>query len=274
MPSLPSKAKVPGALARKRPALPEIGIAPVMWPALGFVLVFVVWEAVVRFSKLPEFILPSPIVVLKMVYEQRALLWEHSLVTLGEILAGFFLSIVVGFPIAVMIAFSRTLERMLYPLLVVSQAVPKVAVAPLFLIWFGFGQTLNALLALLVAVFPVIINSALGLTEINPDLVRLGRVMGGNSWRIFWKIRFQTALPSIFAGLKLSITLATIGAVVGELVAGQSGLGYLSQFAASQLQTIRTFACIAVLSFWGVVLFYCVVFIERLAIQWKPRATS
>lgn len=247
-------------------------LSSVGWPLLGFMLVFAIWELVVQFSRLPSFILPGPVAVLIEIFNQRALLWEHSLVTLTEILIGFFLSIVVGFPIAIAIAFSRTLERMLYPLLVVSQAVPKVAVAPLFLIWFGFGQTLNALLALLVAVFPVIINSALGLTEINPDLVRLGRVMGGNAWRVFWRVRFPTALPSIFAGLKLSITLATIGAVVGELVAGQSGLGYLAQFAAGQLQTTRTFACIAVLSFWGVVLFYGVVVIESLAIRWKPQA--
>lgn len=250
----------------------EGGLSSIGWPVLGFILVFAIWEIVVRVSKLPDFILPGPVAVLIEVYDSGALLWEHSLVTLTEIIIGFLLSIVVGFPIAIAIAFSRVLERMLYPLLVVSQAIPKVAVAPLFLIWFGFGPTLNALLALLVAVFPVIINSALGLTEINPDLVRLGRVMGGNAWRVFWKIRFPTALPSIFAGLKLSITLATIGAVVGELVAGQSGLGYLSQFAAGQLQTTRTFACIAVLSFWGVVLFYGVVGIEFLAIRRKPHA--
>jgi NitT/TauT family transport system permease protein len=248
-------------------------VAEVGWAIAGFLLAFVIWEAVVRFANLPDFILPGPGVVIREIIQYRALLWEHSLVTLNEILIGFALSIVIGFPIAIGIAFSRILERTLYPLLIVSQAVPKVAVAPLFLIWFGFGPTGNAFLALLVAVFPVIINSALGLTEINRDFVRLGRVMGGNPWRIFWKIRFQTALPSIFAGLKLSITFATIGAVVGELVAGQRGLGYLSQFAASQLQTTRTFACIAVLALLGVILFYAIVFIERLMVSWKPRET-
>jgi NitT/TauT family transport system permease protein len=149
-----------------------------------------------------------------------------------------------------------------------------VAIAPLFLIWFGFGGRTNAILALSTAVFPVVINTALGLTEINRDLIRLGRVMGGSPLRVFWYIRLPAALPSIFAGLKVSITLATIGAIVGELVAGQEGLGYLAQYAAGQLKTNYTFACIVVLSLLGVALFYLMVYIEGAVIRWRPPRLS
>ena len=129
-------------------------------------------------------------------------------------------------------------------------------------------------MALLTAIFPVVINTALGLTEINRDLVKLGRVMGGSPLRVFWYIRLPAALPSIFAGLKVSITLATIGAIVGELVAGQEGLGYLAQFSAGQLKTNYTFACIVVLSLLGVVLFYIMVWLEALIVRWRPPANS
>jgi NitT/TauT family transport system permease protein len=244
------------------------------WSLAGFAVIIVAWQAIVMIGKLPEVLLPGPLAVLGEIVSIHDALIKNGFVTLREILIGFGLAIVVGFPIAVGIAFSRPLERILYPVLVVSNAIPKVAIAPLFLIWFGFGGRTNAILALSTAVFPVVINTALGLTEINRDLIRLGRVMGGSPLRVFWYIRLPAALPSIFAGLKVSITLATIGAIVGELVAGQEGLGYLAQYAAGQLKTNYTFACIVVLSLLGVALFYLMVYIEGAVIRWRPPRLS
>ena len=255
------------------PALPGAwagAASRIGWGLLGFLLLLLGWQVLVTYSGLPEVVLPSPSAVVVEIAQKDPMLIGQGLVTLQEILIGLGLSIVIGFPLAICIAFSRILSRLLYPLLIVSQAVPKVAVAPLFLIWFGFSAMSNALLALLIAVFPIVINTTLGLSEINPELVQLGRIMGGNGPRVFWKIRFPAALPSIFAGLKLSMTLATIGAIVGELVAGQRGLGYLSQFAAGQLDTVLTFACIVAMSLLGLALFYAVVLLEFVTIRWRP----
>ncbi len=247
-------------------ASPELFLQ-VVWALVATGVVVGLWQLVVVVANAPEVILPSPMVVAKVIASNFALLWRHTLVTLREILLGYGIAVVVGVLVAVALVSSRVLERIVYPLLIMTQAVPKVAIAPLFLIWFGYGLKPNVLMAAVVAVFPIIINTALGLAEINPNYLRLGRVMGSNSWRLFWRIRFPEALPSILAGLKLAITFATIGAVVGELIAGQEGLGYLTQFASGQLNTPLTFAALVVLSVLGVVLFYAVWALERAVIR-------
>jgi NitT/TauT family transport system permease protein len=239
---------------------------PSFWGLAGFLLALAGWQALVSFGGYPEILLPSPLAVARDMINQYALVLQHSAVTLRQIVYGFLLSVGIGVPIAFAIAFSRPLSKLLMPLLVVSNSIPKVAIAPLFLIWFGFGQMTNVILAILVAIFPIVINTTLGLTHLDPDLVRLGRIMGGNRFRIFWHIRLPAALPSIFAGLKVGITLATIGVVVGEMIAGQEGIGYLSQYAASQLLTVMTFSCIVAMSMLGVALFYAVVLAEYLIV--------
>jgi NitT/TauT family transport system permease protein len=164
-------------------------------------------------------------------------------------------------------AWSPIVEALFYPVLVVSQAVPKIAVAPLFLVWLGFGMATNAVLALLVAVFPVIVNTLLGLTSLDANYIKLGRIMGANSWRLFVRIRLPAALPSIFAGLKVAMTLATIGAIVGELISGQRGLGGVVQTAAGQAETTLAFAAVAALSLLGIVLFYAVALAEKIVVR-------
>lgn len=255
-----------GAAQGKRPAFSGLRM-PNLWGPAGFAIVLAGWQAIVTFGGYPEIVLPSPLAVARDMVEQRGLLFQHSLITLYQIIYGFLLSVAIGMPIAFAIAFSKPLSKLLMPILVVSNSIPKVAIAPLFLIWFGFGEMTNIILAILVAIFPIVINSALGLTHLDPDLVRLGRIMGGNAFRIFWHIRLPAALPSIFAGLKLGITLATIGVVVGEMIAGQAGIGYLSQYAASQLLTVMTFSCIVSMSILGVALFYAVVLAEHLLVS-------
>ena len=235
-----------------------------LWSVAGFALLVVLWQAVASFGNYSEILLPSPLAVAQDMLQERAILMKHTFVTLQEIVEGFALSMLVGLPIAFAIAFSAPLSKLLMPVLVVMNSVPKVAVAPLFLIWLGFGQTMNVILAVLVAVFPIVINAALGLAHLDGDLVRLGRMMGGNGWRIFYHIRLPAALPSIFAGLKVGMTLATIGVVVGEMIAGQEGIGYLCQYAASQLHTVMTFSCIVAMSLLGVALFYTVALFEYL----------
>lgn len=242
----------------------------IVWPVLGFLALIAIWEIIVLVAGIARDILPAPATVAGDLASQWPLLAHNALATLKEILLGFALAVLIGVPIAMGVAFSRTLERLLYPLIVVSQAIPKIVVAPLLILWFGFGMTSNLLVAMLVAVFPIIVNTALGLTEIDPDVLRLAKVMGGSSSRTFRKIRLPAALPSTFAGLKMAITFATLGAVAGELVAGQSGLGYVVNFASGNDNAGLSFASIIVLSVIGVALFYLVVLAERLTIRWRP----
>jgi NitT/TauT family transport system permease protein len=266
----PAVTGVPGRTQTR--ATPRMRI-PSLWGLAGFTLVLAGWQALVTLGDYPEILLPSPVAVATDMVSQYLLYLQHSAITLRQIAYGFLLSVAIGMPLAFAIAFSRPLAKLMMPILVVSNSIPKVAIAPLFLIWFGFGQTTNVVLAILVAIFPIIINTTLGLNHLDPDLVRLGRIMGGNRVRIFWYIRLPAALPSIFAGLKLGITLATIGVVVGEMIAGQEGIGYLSQYAASQLLTVMTFSCIVAMSLLGVGLFYALVLLEFLVIgTTRPRA--
>lgn len=243
-----------------------------LWTLAGFALALIAWQALVSFGNYAEVVLPGPWAVLREMIKQRDLLLTHSIVTLREICIGFAVAVLIGMPLGAAVAFSKSLSRLLMPLLVVSNSVPKVAIAPLFLIWFGFGQLTNIVLAVLVAIFPIVINTTLGLTHIEADLIRLGRVMGGSPMRIFWQIRVPAALPSIFAGLKLAITLATIGVIVGEMIAGQAGLGYLAQYASGQLLTVMAFASIVVMSALGVVLFYAIAWLEVIVVGPNRRA--
>ena len=159
-------------------------------------------------------------------------------------------------------------EKLTYPLLVATQAVPKVAVAPLFLVWFGFGEAPKIATAALIAIFPVIVDTAVGLRAIDPDMVRLAKSMRAGPLKTFWKVRLPIALPNIFAGLKMAMTFSVIGAVVGEFVAGTTGLGYLIQAATGTMQTTVAFASIVLLSIIGIVLFVIVEVFERIFVSW------
>lgn len=233
----------------------------------GFAIVLLAWQISAQFSGLPETIYPKPTTVWNEIIAQWGLLVEHSYVTLKEILWGFGLAILIGVPLAIAMTFIRALDNLFLPVLVVMNSVPKVAIAPLLVLWLGYGTQTNVFLSVLVAVFPIIINTVVGLKTIDDELIKLGKVMGGNAMRIFFRIRLNSALPSIFAGLKLGITLATIGAIFGEMIAGQKGVGYLAQYAASQLLTPLAFACIVAMSVLGVVLFYLVVLLENIVVK-------
>ena len=239
---------------------------------VGFVisifLALVAWQLVVVIVGMEEFILPSPVAVGSEIWTFRSVLFEHGLVTLREILIGFGLALAVGIPLGTAISFSPLLKSLIYPLFISSNAIPKVALAPLLVIWFGFGGVTNALVAFSVAVFPVVINVSTGLQMIDEDMIKLGKVMDGSSWRIFRIIRVPVALPTWFAGFKLAMTNSTVGAVVGEFVASSAGLGYISQQAAGTLNTPLAFAALVVLSVLGIVLFVLVELVERLLVRW------
>src|SRR5215471_2600707 len=241
-------------------------ISGILYP-IGVVLgVLAVWEVGARMLGVPAFLLPPPSAIGVSFIANASLLLFHGWITTAEILLGFVLSIVVGIPLALAIFLWPAFSRSILPLLVSSQAMPKVAVAPLFLVWFGFGLLPKVLIAFLIAFFPVVISTAVGLASIEPEKIYLARSMGFGATATFFKFRLPNALPAIFGGLKISITLAVVGAVVGEFVGGDAGLGYLLMVANGSMDTRLLFAGIVALTVLGVVLFLLVELAERLAI--------
>ena len=255
----------PGA-ARRR--IPEWVSAP-FYPIASLLVLVGVWDLSVRFLNLPAYLIPAPAAVWHVLVDRFAFLMMHAWVTTIETVLGFVLSIAVGIPIALAIVWSRIVEQTVYPVLVLSQAVPKVALAPLLLVWVGFGMDMKVVVAVLIAFFPIVISAVVGLRSVPAEMIDLGRSMGLGAAKMFFKIRLPYALPSLFGGLKVAITLAVVGAVVGEFVGADRGLGYLILLASGQLQMDIMFAAIVVLVVIGVALFAMVQQAERWALPWQ-----
>jgi NitT/TauT family transport system permease protein len=176
--------------------------------------------------------------------------------------------VVFGIVAAAVIVVIPKLRDILMPLLLVAQLVPKVAIAPLLLIWFGYGLIPNVVVAFVVAFFPIVVNGASGLAAVQPELLDLGRSLQASRWQTFWKFRIPTALPEVFSGMKIAVTLAIIGAIIGEFVGGNRGLGYLIIVANQELDTPLAFAAIFLLSVMGIILYGLVETLERVLIPW------
>ncbi|MCL4459635.1 MAG: ABC transporter permease [Chloroflexi bacterium] len=243
-------------------------IVNLSYPVWAMVGILVIWQIGVMVFGVPEYLLPAPSRIVVRVITEGGYLFRHTLVSIREILLGFALSIAVGIPTAVIIVYSRPLERTIYPVLVSFQTVPKVAVAPLFIIWFGFGILPKILVAFLIAFFPIVIDTVVGLRSVEPEMLYLVRSMGANPLETFFKIRFPNALPNIFAGLKVAITLAVVGAIVGEFVGADAGLGYVLVVANGYLDTVMVFATIAILALVGIILFEIIDILEKAVLPW------
>ena len=237
-------------------------------PILLIALLLVLWEVVILVFRIPPYLIPAPLDVVKQLVNEWPRLWRETVVTTYATLGGFALSIAFGIPMALLIAYSRTVESFVYPLLVFSQSVPKVAIAPLFVVWFGFGIIPKVIAAFLLAFFPVVVSTVVGFKSVERDMLDLARSMKASRLETFLRISLPQALPSIFAGLKVSVTLAVVGAVVGEFVGSNSGIGYLLQIANGNFDLPLMFAALTVLSLVGVILFAAVDLVERLMIPW------
>lgn len=237
-------------------------------PLLTLVGLFVLWEVLVRVLDVQEFILPPPSAIAREVDAQASIMASATLVTLEEVLLGFILCLLIGMPIAVLIVYSRIIRNILYPLLVAAQATPRIAIAPLMVLWFGLGTQGKVIMAFSIAVFPLIINTVVGLESVDRDTMYVVRSMGANPLQTFVRVRFPAALPSIYAGLKIAVTLAVIGAIVAEFVGSQDGLGYLVIVGQGTLNTRLIFASVLLMAFMGIVLFYAIEVIERFTIHW------
>src|SRR5215467_132128 len=236
--------------------------------ALIVVVLLGVWEGYVRLWAVPKWLLPAPSVIAMPLVISWGLLLDHTLVTFVEVVIGFGLSLFGGVLLACGIAASRTLERALYPFVIASQMAPIIVIAPLLLIWVGYGLAPKVIVVALTAFFPIVVNMVDGLRSVDPDAVNLLRTMGANRWQIFVKVQVPTSLPFLFSGLRVAMAVSVIGAVIGEWVGSSQGLGYLMIRSKPQFLTERVFAAIVMLSVMGVALFVLVGVVEKLAIPW------
>jgi NitT/TauT family transport system permease protein len=235
---------------------------------LVFAVLFLLWEFAVHLFGIKEYLLPPPSKVWTEFLKRYTIVMPSAWVTLQEIVAGYLLAIVVSIPLALAVAYSRFMEQAVYPVIVFLQIIPKIAIAPLFIIWFGFGFTPKLLLVFLLSFFPIVVSSLAGFKSADRDVMDFARTTGASSWRLFFKIRLPQALPQIFTGLKVGAALAATAAVVAEFVASDKGLGYLLLQYNGNIDTPMVFATIVLLSLLGLAVYYVVEIIERLAIPW------
>ena len=242
-------------------------------PALIIVLgILVVWEAYVRIFDVQTWLLPAPSAIGVALIEDAGLLRRHTGVTLSEIMVGFALALASGVLLAAAIGISRTLERALYPFIIASQTIPIIVIAPMLLIWVGYGLAPKVIVVALISFFPIVVNMVDGLKSVDRDMVNLMRTLGANRRQIFFKVQVPTSLPYLFSGMRVAIAVSVIGAVIGEWVGSSEGLGYLMLRSKPQFLTERVFASIVILSVMGIALFASVGIIQRLAIPWQRAA--
>jgi len=243
-------------------------VAAKLIPLAGIVAFLAVWQAVVTFFKVPAYLLPAPTEIFRVFVDELPKLAYHGWVTAYEMLLGYALAVVVAIPLAIAITSSSRFDRFVMPQMLFLQVVPKVAIAPLFLVWFGVGTTPKVLVAFLISFFPIVIDAAVGLRSMSAEMNDLARSMGASRMQVFAEFRLPTSLPYLFSGLKVAATLAVAGAVVGEFVGADKGLGYLLLVTNSNLETALMFATLVALTLIGLAFFYAVELLEKLLIPW------
>jgi NitT/TauT family transport system permease protein len=237
-------------------------------PLSVFVGILLLWAALIAMLHIPNYLLPSPVeVFFRGVRDWRALATGAGY-TLLSVLYGFALSVLIGVPLALLIVLNRTSERILMPIVVTSQTIPKVAIAPILIIWLGFGILPKVAITFLIAFFPIVLSTAVGLKSVETEMLDLVRSMGASPFKLLMRVRVPTALPHLFAGLKIGICLAVVGAIVGEFVGSDNGLGYLILVSSGSLDGPMTWAALIVLVVLGLLLFAMVGWVERYVIPW------
>jgi NitT/TauT family transport system permease protein len=253
-------------------AKPEQRILPALLrkltPFVGIVVFLAIWQAGVAIFKAPAYLLPPPTQIFETFVAELPKLAFHGWVTAYEMLLGYGLAVAVAIPLAIATTASQRFDRFVMPTLLFFQVVPKVAIAPLFLVWFGVGAMPKILVAFLISFFPIVIDAAVGLRSMSTEMNDLARSMGATKMQAFLRFRLPTSLPYLFSGLKVAATLAVAGAVVGEFVGADKGLGYLLLVTNSNLETALMFATLVALTIIGLVFFYAVERLEALAIPW------
>jgi NitT/TauT family transport system permease protein len=236
-------------------------------PALSLACCIALWEAAVRYFDVPIYLIPAPSLIADKLIAAYPLFVQETLHSVVAIVIGFALAVAVGIPAATLMIYSEWFRRSIYPILLTAQVLPKVALAPLFIVWFGFGLLPKVLMTFLISFFPIVIDTLTGLNSVRPESLMLVRSMGGSRWQAFWKIRLPSALPSIFGGFKVAITFAVVGTIVAEFVGSDHGLGYILVLARGNLDTVTVFAAILWLIAIGFAFYFAVEVAERMCIR-------
>lgn len=232
------------------------------------------WEAGVVYFEVPEYFIPRPSAVLVYTFTTPDLWLRHTTVTLLEMLYGFVIAALLGVAIAVVFAVWPGVQRALYPLVISFQNVPKVAIAPIFVLWFGYGLAPKVAVVTVLCFFPVLVNTLFGLQHVDPNLLDLFRTVSASRLATLWKLQLPHSLPFMFGGLRIGITLSVIGAIVGEFVGSNAGLGYVMTFATGMMDTVRLFASILAASVVGMAAFYLIAWLERALVPWHQPTTQ
>lgn len=242
------------------------------------VILLVAWQILVDALKIKKYILPSPKLILDSFFDPRMAAknkwWRHIFATAGGVLGSFALTLFAGVAIAIFLTWSKTANRLIMPILVLFNSIPKIALAPLFLLWLGYGVFPNIMIAFTVAFFPVVINAATGMQAVDDDLLDLVRYLNASQLQIFTKIRIPNSLPYLFAGIKTSATMCVVGVLVGEFIASKRGLGYLLRDAQAFIDMPTMFACLVVLAIMGISFFGMISLAERLIMPWRFAAVE
>jgi putative hydroxymethylpyrimidine transport system permease protein len=238
------------------------------------VALLVAWELIVRLGHVPEYLLPAPTQILADLKTDWVILWPAMLVTLKEVVIGFVIATVAGVGLAVVLHLYGPLRRAMYPILIGSQTIPIVVLAPILVILLGYGILPKLVIVALICFFPIVVNGIDGLRAVDEDFIRMMYTLDATRWGIFRRVEFPGALPSFFSGMRIAATFAAIGAVFGEWSGSNAGLGYVMLEATPNLLTARIFAAILMLTVISLVLFGLVSLLERIAVPWAPRRES
>lgn len=240
----------------------------ILLPFIAVIAVLVLWSAGVGVFEIPDYLLPAPQDVIRRIARDWYVLARNATYTLQSVLSGFAAGVLVAVPLAFAVVLSRSVERVTMPFLVMSQTIPKVAIAPILVVWLGFGILPKIAIVFLIAFFPIVVSTVVGLKSVESDMVDLVRSMGARTLKIMLRVRGPTALPQMFAGFKIAICLSVVGAIVGEFVGSDRGLGYLLLTATGTLDGTLVWSALFILIAIGIVLFAIVSKLERLAIPW------
>jgi NitT/TauT family transport system permease protein len=246
--------------------------AAYLYPLVATIVLFAIWEIAVRYGHISSLLLPAPSQIFQTSIQKFPVLVEMGTVTVMEFVFGFAVAVVVGLPLGALIVYAKPVELAIYPILVAFQTIPKAAIAPILIVWLGTGMSSKVIIAFAISFFPIVVDTIIGLRSSQPETIYLVRSMGATPFQIFRYVRFPNALPTIFGGLKVASTLAVIGAIVGEFVSSDSGLGYLVLVANGELNTRLVFACVLVLTLLGLVFYFAIEILERIFVRWHVSA--
>jgi NitT/TauT family transport system permease protein len=240
-------------------------------PLLALLGALLIWEGIARLAIYPVFILPGPGLVIERLGQVLAdgSLWPHVMTTVGQMMAGLAIGVPTGVMAGVLLGKNRTLEAALSPIILAAQSTPVVAYAPLLIIWFGSGSTSKVVITALIVFFPMLVNTMAGIHNVPPSRHELMRLFNATPWQTFWKLEFPASLPVLFAGLRVSVTLAVIGSVVGEFISASSGLGYLIKVARDRYDTPLVLVAVVALAVLARLAYWLVTLIERRVVRWR-----